>query len=562
MTGRYIPLVVAAASILLFAIPASVAGSDRPGIFEAVEAAYQAGQIDRNQMLVEEMNIFFTPPPLATSTKADQSEVLKSGTGLIQDVLDHYDEFSPEQQLALAQYLSRPGTQAAYDSPAGFFKIHYDTTGPEAVPAQDDDLDGIPDYVERTAQYADSSWLSYVVHLGYYPPPSDHGGGGDDRYDIYLLAISGYGATLPESAGDSTWSDYSSFMLIHRNFYGFLPNYDPAGDSIGAQKVTCAHELFHAVELAYDRYESLWWMEACATRMEDIVFPEVDDNYNYLPYFFYEPETNLQSTEGYHMYGAFVWPLFLDLKFGSPVIRGIWEYCRFRQDLEAIDSGLAVYGATTVGVFPEFAYWNYFTGYRAVPGEYFPDASMYPAADVDLTFTTLVQDSVTPVNKPEGLACNYIEFAVDTSARGILSLHLKGAEFVSWAMTGIIRDGGDGTLITKNSFLGNPIDIYLPFIEDYTRVTAVPTVVSPNVSGGDYVLSCTLYGYGDCNQDRKVNVGDATYIIGYIFRGGPVPIPVLPSGDANCDGKINVADAVYIVTYIFRGGPKPCAARN
>ena len=555
-------LAASAALILILAIPGSVAGSDRPPLFEAVEAAYQAGQIARTQMLIEEMNIFFSPQALAVSTKMNQTMPVKSGTGLIQDVLDHYDEFSPEQQSVLAQYLSRPGKQAAFDSPAGLFKVHYDTTGPEAVSAQDDDLDGVPDYVELIAQYADSSWLSYIVHMGYYPPPSDHGAGGDDKYDIYLLAISGYGATLPEAAGDSAWNDYSSFILVNRSFFGFPANHDPAGDSIGAQKVTCAHEFFHAVELAYDRYESLWWMEACATRMEDHVFPEVDDNYNYLPYFYFQPETGLQYAEGYHLYGAFVWPLFLDLKFGMPVIRSIWEYCRFRQDVEAIDSGLAMYGATTAGVFPEFAYWNYFTGGRAVPGRFFPDAAMYPTSDVDLTFATLVHDSVTPVNKPQGLACNYIEFAVDTSARGILSLHLAGNAFVNWAMTGIIRNGGGDTLITKNTFLGNPIDIYLPFIEDYSRVTAVPTVVSTNVVGSDYVLSSTLYPYGDCNQDRKINVGDATYIISYIFRGGPAPIPVWASADANCDGKINVADAVYVVSYVFRGGPKPCAARD
>jgi len=292
------------------------------------------------------------------------------------------------------------------------------------------------------------------------------------------------------------------------------------------------------------------------------VFPEVDDNYNYLPYFYGEPETGLQSTTGVHMYGAFVWPLFLDSKFGMSVIRQIWEYCRFQQDAAAIDSGLAGYGASVSGVFPEFARWNYFTGTRSIAGKYFPDASAYPLADTDLSFETLVHDPVAPVHKPQGLACNYIEFTVDTTARGILCLRLGGSEFVHWAMSGIIHNSSRDTSISKTSVLGNSINIYLPFIEDYTRVTAIPTVVSPNVGASDYTLSCTLYPYGDCNQDHAVNIGDATYIIGYVFRGGPAPVPVWESGDANCDGKINVADAVYIVNYIFRGGTAPCAGRT
>jgi hypothetical protein len=61
---------------------------------------------------------------------------------------------------------------------------------------------------------------------------------------------------------------------------------------------------------------------------------------------------------------------------------------------------------------------------------------------------------------------------------------------------------------------------------------------------------------GDANDDGKINVGDAVYIISYIFRNGPPP-PCLKEGDANGDGKINVGDAVYIISYIFRNGPPP-----
>lgn len=62
---------------------------------------------------------------------------------------------------------------------------------------------------------------------------------------------------------------------------------------------------------------------------------------------------------------------------------------------------------------------------------------------------------------------------------------------------------------------------------------------------------------GDANGDGNISVGDAVYIVSYIFRGGPAPKPVLAAGDANCDGKVTVGDAVYIVSYIFRGGPAP-----
>jgi len=66
-----------------------------------------------------------------------------------------------------------------------------------------------------------------------------------------------------------------------------------------------------------------------------------------------------------------------------------------------------------------------------------------------------------------------------------------------------------------------------------------------------------IYSCGDGNGDGTVNVGDAVFIINYVFNGGAQPSP-LGSGNANCDGAINVGDAVYIINYIFKGGSAPC----
>ena len=69
---------------------------------------------------------------------------------------------------------------------------------------------------------------------------------------------------------------------------------------------------------------------------------------------------------------------------------------------------------------------------------------------------------------------------------------------------------------------------------------------------------------GDTNGDGEPNVGDAVYMIAYVFKGGPAPDPVC-AGDANGDGDPNVGDAVYLITYVFKGGPGPvesCCAMN
>lgn len=66
---------------------------------------------------------------------------------------------------------------------------------------------------------------------------------------------------------------------------------------------------------------------------------------------------------------------------------------------------------------------------------------------------------------------------------------------------------------------------------------------------------CSQEWSGDVNNDGSINVGDAVYIVNYIFRGGSVPTPyALYSGDANGDCAVTIGDAVYIISYIFRGG--------
>jgi hypothetical protein len=66
-----------------------------------------------------------------------------------------------------------------------------------------------------------------------------------------------------------------------------------------------------------------------------------------------------------------------------------------------------------------------------------------------------------------------------------------------------------------------------------------------------------FYVCGDANGDAAVNVGDAVYIINFVFKGGDAPNPI-ESGDANCDGQTNVGDAVYLINFVFKGGPNPC----
>jgi hypothetical protein len=61
---------------------------------------------------------------------------------------------------------------------------------------------------------------------------------------------------------------------------------------------------------------------------------------------------------------------------------------------------------------------------------------------------------------------------------------------------------------------------------------------------------------GDANNDTKVNVGDAVFLINFVFKAGAAP-PCKDQADANHDCKVNVGDAVFLINYVFKHGTAP-----
>ena len=62
---------------------------------------------------------------------------------------------------------------------------------------------------------------------------------------------------------------------------------------------------------------------------------------------------------------------------------------------------------------------------------------------------------------------------------------------------------------------------------------------------------------GDSNDDGLVTVLDAVYLIGYLLKSGPEPIPHWCVGNANGDMKTNIEDIMFLIDYVFRNGTAP-----
>jgi len=61
---------------------------------------------------------------------------------------------------------------------------------------------------------------------------------------------------------------------------------------------------------------------------------------------------------------------------------------------------------------------------------------------------------------------------------------------------------------------------------------------------------------GDADDGGDVNIGDATFIVKYVFQNGDAP-PCCDQADADGGGDVNIGDATYIVKFVFQNGDSP-----
>ncbi|MCX6831230.1 MAG: DUF6055 domain-containing protein [candidate division Zixibacteria bacterium] len=458
--------------------------------YQIIEQAYQQGTVTAEEKLLLEVQSVKNPSSLPVQFQSSVVETQKCATDILLEAQRTWNEISVSGQLALKALLVRPSATYTYDSPGGKFKIHYSTSGSNAVPTSDvAPANGIPDYVEWLANYSDSSYRAEVITLAQFEPPSDGTLGGDSRYDIYTEEMGYYGYTQSEGAGPNPWNDAYSYISVHRNFIGFPPNDDPDGDQKGAAKVTIAHEYYHAIQFAYDYTEDVWFMEASSTWMEDYVFDPVNDNYNYFPDWFSYPDYALNSTAILHVYAAFIWPKYLSQNFGDTIMPELWNQCITATSYPALTSVLSTHGTTFSAQFAEFCVWNFITGSRN-DGNHYEEAVSYPLIKTVRTHTTYPVSAQGPVSgsAPDAMGANYIVFNLP-SGSGEFTVTFNGDNSTPWIAKFLAWKAGVNDLYqeTQLSLDANGDGSYtLTNPQDFTNAVLVICNVSQSLNDRSY----------------------------------------------------------------------------
>ncbi len=460
------------------------------------------------------------------------------GTSIAFEAFINRDRLSGAYKTSAAMQGRDTTLSYSYESPAGHFLIHYATDGFNAVyePTLDtlDGGDGIPDYINKVAEIADSVWAYAIDDLGFPAPPRDdfYPAGLDSTYDIYIegLGSAYYGATYSEVIVDA---QSATSVLVLDNNYNFPPYNEYTGDPrdfnrrLDAVRVTVAHEFFHAIHFGMDWTEwegsddlqaRIYWWEMSAVWMEEMMYDDVNDYYGYLPSFFNYPWVGLRNfnTTAYplalHPYGAAVFPIFLTERWGDPtIVRKIWEQCR---DLGvgpqfgiAVDNVVKeVTGGTfgLTGAMREFSVWNMFTGSRAnrAPAgigysekEFYPvipDTAMFAFDRYPLRMSNSAVLDSFGTKLPECYASNIIKLEdvyLIPDSLGLYFYSTASYEIDAWniSLIGIPLDDNADAIVQMNRYEGTPLDPYI--VTGTDELIDVMVVITP------VITDVNVYGY-------------------------------------------------------------------
>ena len=333
----------------------------------AIEAAEAAGAISHDEAALNKIYRVFDQSLVDPDLAVGGDLPLKDATLLIASI-QRDEGVSADVKATLREYLEVPlESRAEYISPSGHFLLTYSTSGGSGVPPDDDNSNGVPDFVEWCADYLDTAWAVEIDYWGFEAP---------DKIDgYYQVSFQNMGAY-----GYCTVTGSTTRIVLHNDYLGFPPNDDPEGDQKGAAKATCAHEFKHASQYTNSGWTEGGWVEVDATWVEDIVFPLVNDYLTFVDTSgspLNNPELSLDDG-GSGSYDDCLWQHYMSGMWGVEMIVHLWDLRRASPIygmLTSYNMALDDYGSSVAEVMAAWTPWNYLTGDRAETGYGYADAA-------------------------------------------------------------------------------------------------------------------------------------------------------------------------------------------
>ncbi len=193
-----------------------------------------------------------------------------------------------------------------------------------------------------------------------------------------------------------------------------------------------------------------------------------------------------------HCYASAPFFHYVNNLYGFGAIKEIFEYARYTDNyISCLNDMLDERGTDLQEAYGDFSYWNWFTGDRAISGEYYStEGSLWPEVYEERRVTAYPYTG-TVSNKPNYLASNFIKFANLHPTADNFKIALDGSSTTDWQTRAIVyRDGGDIEI------QGNGIDSegdLATFIIDATSIDSV--VFIPSAVRGGINQDWVTYNY-------------------------------------------------------------------
>ena len=457
---------------------------------DLIEDDYAAGLLDKNN--VNRYREYAVSRPDKLPAKYRSAEKGKDATYSMVLMARDWDQLSAATKQEILDIRANGFSQLKETVTTPHFVLHYTTQGNEAVPAQDNNGNGISDFIDVAAESWETVWNREITQLG-YPTPV---GTPNLKFHVYYRDLrSYYGVTYPDNVVLQRTSPVpqgiaSAYIVVENDFAeGFPPNdEDVTGNEVirsGALKVTQAHEFMHAIQFNINVYQSGWLFESHATWAEDAVYDGINDWHWYINRFLINPDVPVFNR---YVYGSAFFMNYLSETYGVDVTRRIWLQARTATTPDAVR--LAAFGGS----------WEPMKDFA--PAEYLLDISDFTTdgesviplptrlfiSAVHSTYPVQV-DVPASTNKeanraPWGLGANFVDFVA--TARGDLTITFNGQDGAEWRGAVVatpVRASGSGTVtpmtLAAGSFEGS-ITVS-GFGTRWAKVTLVPSIVD-NVS--------------------------------------------------------------------------------
>ncbi len=395
------------------------------------------------------------------------------------------------------------GLDEIYES--GIIRFHYTTTGTNAVDSTDKYNNSIPDYVEDMSDAFDYVISSILTTQGYVEPPGDewyaanNDNGGSGLYDVYIrnAGVGIYGYVQPEawansntgnnehSSGITEENAMTSYMVMRHNYDGF-PN-----TLIENIQVTAAHEYFHAVQFGYDSWEESWVMEATAVQMEEIIYDDINDCYQYMPSWFSFPHQSLNLYSSNRWYGSYIFFEYVNTHLSNNAIRKFWEKSITHDsysgeyDIQTLDETFQDLGSSFSEMLNGMSIANRILSSDAAADPFtYEEANAYsvsPATFNTVSYSAGTDETVISTN----LQANAAQYIRLNSNDPVLAILTNDVGLNSDLELHVIMTYGDSAWTVWS---GSPINVDPT---DATRVYFVVVSQNPDASDFDYSLSFT-----------------------------------------------------------------------